>query len=544
VKSLKLRLCDWEVVARGNLSVCYRARETALDRVVFVKTLNAPAGADPEMRTRFVREARAAARLDHPNLVRLYEFGEDDELGMFMMLEWIESSTLANVLRERGPLDAAELRRLALELFSGLAALHSAGIIHRDFKPENVLIKADGTYKISDFSLAALRDEPRLTHHRSIVGTPAYMSPEQAAGKLPDERSDLFAVGVVLVEAATGTNPFAAPDLIETLRRIRQLDLDFASDSMSAVPESLRGLIQACLEKNRDQRLPSAVDALRLIQPDHHGSALRVTGPSRRKQLFARGAIIFAASLILAGVIWVNIAEPPSPNVTLMPDTLLLAVEEPMASPAEEIHVGSDPVSWTPTGSGTKSSVPNGAGVASKKAASTEPPILHAVADTASLHTITRNPDSVDVWIDAVPWAQVYLEGRHLGTTPFLEPVKIPAGKHKLSFVNLALPRIEREFEFTIDHPRLQVRLAQYVSVLNVTVEPWGNVFVDGERMGTTPLDQPLFILPGAHSLRITHTNLPPVEKSFQTSAGDTFVVSADLDHSAVSVQRVGGSTR
>ena len=192
----------------------WRARDRVLDRPVFVKLLHPALSADAEIRARFEREAKAVARLDHPNLVRIYEYGEDPDEGLYMLLEWVEGRTLTARLAE-GPLGGAEWLPLARELLAGLAALHSVGILHRDLKPDNILIRLTDEgpgYKITDFSLAALRDAPRLTHHEAIVGTPAYMSPEQAAGGVPDERSDLFALGVVLYEAATGDNPFLAAE--------------------------------------------------------------------------------------------------------------------------------------------------------------------------------------------------------------------------------------------------------------------------------------------------------------------------------------------
>jgi hypothetical protein len=129
-----------------------------------------------------------------------------------------------------------------------------------------------------------------------------------------------------------------------------------------------------------------------------------------------------------------------------------------------------------------------------------------------------------------------------LGTTPFAHTVRFPVGKQVLTFVNGAFPRIEREFDISAQHSHLKVRLTDYVAMLDVKVKPWGEVFVDGERIGITPLEEPFFFSAGTHSLRITHSDLRSVEKSFDVSAGDTIAVQADLDDSTLTLRRIGAA--
>ena len=156
----------------------------------------------------------------------------------------VEGSTLARQIADGKRFAGDEFVQLARELLSGLAALHSVGNLHRDLKPENILVtppsppaKAGGhRYKITDFSLAALRDQPKLTHHEAIVGTPAYMAPEQASGAQPTEQSDLFAVGVILYEAATGGNPLIGETMLDTLRRIRESEISLPRRQLRIFP--------------------------------------------------------------------------------------------------------------------------------------------------------------------------------------------------------------------------------------------------------------------------------------------------------------------
>ncbi len=524
-QNLKARLSEWTVIARGNLSVCYRARDAALGRTVFVKTLGAPSETEPDLRARFLREARAVARLDHPNLVRLYEFGEDGELGLFMLLEWIDGTTLAAHLTQHGPLGAEELMRLAADLFAGLDALHAAGVLHRDLKPENILRRSDGNYKISDFSLAAMRDEPRLTHHKAIVGTPAYMAPEQAAGRAADERGDLFAAGVVLYEAATGNNPFAAEDVMETLRRIRGAEPDFNHANLKALPEPLPGLIRSCLEKNPAARPSGARAAAAQLLP------LTPVVIARRHNPLTPARTLGAAAIVLAAVIgavllqrsplrWHNPAalpETPTQGFPAVRDTVVESVPTDSSLRDEsELHDS-----------------------LSSPALLKKPPVREATAVTR-VDSTARAPavaESAEVWLDIEPWATVDFHGARLGTSPLRAPLKLPVGNQTLGFQNASLPRIEREFEIRPGNARFAVRLLEAVVTLQLDVEPWGDVRLDGEDVGTTPLAQPLFFLPGRHTLKISHGELPAVERTFQTRGGDTLVVHVNLYQSTWDVK-------
>jgi eukaryotic-like serine/threonine-protein kinase len=531
MKSLKARLKDWTVVARGNLSVCYRAQEIALDRPVFVKALAGANDADEDMRARFAREARAVARLDHPNLVRLYEFGEDEEIGLYMMLEWVEGVTLAERLHRGGPLDRETLTQLAIDLLSGLSELHTAGILHRDIKPENILLRQDGSAKISDFSLAALRDAPRLTHHLAIVGTPAYMAPEQAAGKAPDERSDLFAVGVVLYEAATASNPFAADDVIETLRRIRRIDPPLDAEAIQTLPDELRRLLSACLEKNPASRPQQASEALRWILPEGTPHARH---SSRAKSWRSGAAALIVIAILGVGAVLVGRFNEPQLPAVARQDSVKVAPER-----RDSVRT------VVPPDTGLQAEIPpveqrEKPETVSRKIETTE--AVQPLQVPAPTPPQTVVADSVAVWIEVQPWAHVYHRGRYLGTTPMRQPVRLPVGKQTLSFVNSSLPRIEHEFDLSSGTSRIEISLADYVVTLDVHVQPWGEVFVDGESFGTTPLPQPLFFSPGTHTLRITHTNLPSVEKSFDAPAGDTIRAAVDLDHSEVSLAHHRGN--
>ncbi|MDQ1427518.1 MAG: eukaryotic-like serine/threonine-protein kinase, partial [Acidimicrobiaceae bacterium] len=201
------------LLGAGGMAEVYDGRDERLDRPVAVKLLRPDLAAHAPLRQRFELEARAAARLTHPNVVAVYDAGEDQGHS-YIVMERLRGESLADVIG-RGPVDLAWLRRLAGEVLSALAAAHQAGIIHRDIKPANILLGPDGRGKVADFGIARVAEaqvetEPAaaLTGTGLVLGTPAYLAPERAMGEPATAQSDLYSVGVVLYEAVTGSKPY------------------------------------------------------------------------------------------------------------------------------------------------------------------------------------------------------------------------------------------------------------------------------------------------------------------------------------------------
>ena len=205
-----------ELVARGGMSEVYRGWDVRLDRRVAVKVLAGWLAADGAAVRRMEREARAVARLQHPNVVAVYDHGEDADGTPFLVMEWIEGRSLKDVVAD-GPLSEQEARRITLQLLAALEHAHEHGIVHRDIKPQNVLIAPDGTAKLTDFGIARSIDATAgLTMAGQIIGTAAYLSPEQANGQPVTSASDVYSVGAVLFELVTGRPPFAADTAMAT----------------------------------------------------------------------------------------------------------------------------------------------------------------------------------------------------------------------------------------------------------------------------------------------------------------------------------------
>jgi eukaryotic-like serine/threonine-protein kinase len=271
-----------DVIARGGMGVVYRARDRVLDRVVAVKVLPAEFAEDPTLVERFTREARAAARLSHPNIVAVYDTGHDGALRYFVM-EYVVGQSLAHLLHERGALEVSEAVGIASDIASALAAAHTEGIVHRDIKPANVMVEPSGVSKVLDFGIARMRADAALTRTAMILGSAPYMSPEVARGESADERSDIYSLGCVLYEMLTGTPPFTG-DLAEAVMN-QQISVTPRppSELRPSIPPALDALVLQMLAKDPDARPQHAaelVPALRgSLEPATALTAAQPTAP-------------------------------------------------------------------------------------------------------------------------------------------------------------------------------------------------------------------------------------------------------------------------
>jgi serine/threonine protein kinase len=256
-----------EMLGSGGMGDVYRARDTKLGRDVAIKMLAEKFALNREYLSRFTREARAASALNHPSIVTIYEIGTH-ELGPYIAMEYIDGKPLRDVL-QKGPLPIYEVLRIATQVASGLAQAHEAGIIHRDLKPSNLMLVKDGRVKILDFGLAKLTenypDEERssdsttdmvATRTGIVMGTPPYMSPEQAAGKQVDFTTDQFSFGTILYEMATGKQPFDRDTPVQTMASIITEEPEPILRLNPQLPPALHLVIERCHVKNPKHRYP------------------------------------------------------------------------------------------------------------------------------------------------------------------------------------------------------------------------------------------------------------------------------------------------
>jgi len=319
------RLGPYEIVSplgAGGMGEVYRARDTRLDRTVAVKVLPQHLADTPEARERFDREARAVSSLNHPHICVLHDVGHQGSTD-YLVMEYLEGETLGKRI-ERGPLPAAELLRIAVEVANALEKAHRQGILHRDLKPGNIMLTKAGA-KLMDFGLAKAtpaavdlsssptvsqpapadpRREP-LTARGTIVGTFQYMAPEQIEGKETDARSDIFSFGAVLYEMATGKKAFEGRSQASLIAAILEREPPPISTLQPMSPPALDRVVKTCLEKDPDERFQTAHDLkLQLQWIGEGGSQAGVPAPvaAHRKARERVAWVAAAVFLILAGV--------------------------------------------------------------------------------------------------------------------------------------------------------------------------------------------------------------------------------------------------
>jgi serine/threonine-protein kinase len=314
-------------IGRGGAGVVYLAHDTKLGRRVAIKSLPPELMRDAHMRSRLKREAKLLASLDHPNIATIHDIVEQAESGGYLILEYIEGVTLAERIAHR-PLDPREALSIAHQIAEAVAAAHEHGVTHRDLKPGNIKITPAGKVKVLDFGLAkvvageAADQESTITEPGRVMGTPAYMSPEQARGRPTDKRCDIWSFGCILYEMLTGKVPFEGETVSDTLANVLQTEPDWAALSQTA-PHNIQVLLRRCLEKDPHRRLRDIGDAGIEIGETltDSGSAAEVSSAARgeRKPVGLWRMMVWAVVFILIGAIAATVITWSLKRPILMP---------------------------------------------------------------------------------------------------------------------------------------------------------------------------------------------------------------------------------
>ncbi|MDZ4859304.1 MAG: protein kinase [Candidatus Hydrogenedentes bacterium] len=251
-------------LGRGGMGVVYLARDSQLDRPVALKFLGNLVDSSEEFRQRFVREARTAAKISHPNIIAIYDISASVGKA-YIAMEYVDGPSLHKYLTSKGGLKARETINVIVQACNALAAIHEAGIVHRDIKPDNILIAKGGLIKLTDFGLAKAEDS-RMTRTGVVMGTPSYMAPEQVLGKEADARSDIYSMGLVMYECLSGETVFMGQDVIE--RQLKETPPP-PSQKVEGVPPALNDIVMKCIDKKPEDRFQTVrelITALRAVQ--------------------------------------------------------------------------------------------------------------------------------------------------------------------------------------------------------------------------------------------------------------------------------------
>ena len=299
-----------KIIGRGGMGVVYLARDTKLKRSVAIKSMPYKFKPNSTARTRFRREAELLASLNHPNIAVIYDIVEQDGDSGYLVLEYIEGQTLSQRI-SREPLELEEALSIGQQVAEAISAAHKKGIVHRDLKPSNIKITPEGRIKVLDFGLAKpyvsedKADDVTATDVGRVVGTPAYMSPEQARGKDTDHRTDIWSFGCILYQMLTGQLPFEGETATDTLARIIERQPDWEALPQQ-IPAGIRTLLQRCLEKDPDKRLGDITEAAIEIN-ETLSKPLITTYAKLRRMIKIFGVVTIG--VILSVVAWKFIAQ-------------------------------------------------------------------------------------------------------------------------------------------------------------------------------------------------------------------------------------------
>ncbi|MGO9481129.1 MAG: protein kinase domain-containing protein [Candidatus Kryptoniota bacterium] len=523
-----------EKISESSTTTVFKAHQNVLDRTVLLKVLHKHLLRDKNLVARFTREARACALLSSENIVQVYDLTEVEGAPTIVM-EYVEGKSLEEMLFDR--IYSEEfLIKIAVSVLNALSYAHERGIVHRDIKPGNILVSEDGVVKVTDFGLAAVSDAPSLTMEGSLIGTPAYMSPEQARGEPVDGRTDLFSLGVTLVEVLTGEKILLGKsyaECISNIQNFRQDSLDKFSDKCSPhVFEFLKRL----LSPEKSLRFLSAEMALKFLSPyvveDEHVSRERHLRRRLRRLVVKRkkNSLLLAGigiGIVIAGILFLSLRSPTGKNAMSISN----ASSPPVSGSApasrglfnrrkpdsDDIRTASKA-----TDNDGSSQVTGSDQTGDTKAASQS--VYHDDIVAAA------GNDSGYISIDCKPWADVYIDSEYIGKTPISGSFKVAVGKHTVMCNNPYFVPIVRD---VIVQPKAQSSVnADFLSsagYISITVNPWGEIFIDDLDRGITPISQPIVVSSGVRKLRIHNPKFKDIEQKVVVNPVDTLKLEFDL---------------
>ncbi len=516
------------MLGKGGMGFVYKAHDRELDETVAVKVMRPGSDRADELARRFRDEIKLARRIRHRNVCGIHEYGQDGHLQIIVM-EFVDGIDLKQVLKRQGKLPPAEVFDISLQLTSGLAAIHETGIVHRDIKTPNIMRDRQGLVRLMDFGIAKQVDieaTKGATATGFLVGTPEYMSPEQARGEKVDLRSDLYALGIVIYELLTGDVPFRAETPVATLLKHLDAHVTFTGEGIPDLPPSMIPVLKKALAKDRNQRFASASEmrvALERAKAEWEGAvgstvvlpageAVRAQAatatfdqPTMVSEARAAGGPPPVTPRPMAGPAASRVEPRPGPpaqrsfrwvwGVVAGFSVLLVLVGVAVLRPRPvPLPTGEPPIVASPT-------VASGAvvGLPAATPQATAPPVAEnrqsAVASSPTPRVVPNASRPPAASTPDVTRATIKL-------TPIVTPTVAPA---------VASPT---------PNPAVLVAAAERPGRLKLRIEPWAEIEIDGRSYGSTPM-APIALAPGKYTVVMRHPSYKPLQRKVVVRAGE-----------------------
>jgi serine/threonine protein kinase len=502
-----------KLLSRSHFASVYLAMQKSLGRKVVIKTLLSWSVTDDKANRRFEREGRILAQLDDPGVVKIFDYGKEQDT-TFIVSEFVEGKSLKEILENGEKLEFKEALRIIKEIALILSRVHSKGIFHRDIKPSNIIIKEDGAVKLIDFGLAQNLGLENITLSGEVIGTPAYMSPEQISGKAIDFRSDIFSLGVVAYELLNGENPFVADSLTGVLNKV----LNFKPKDLNNIyPSSISALLNKMLEKNPERRFKSCQEIGTYIDQIFSELATK-KAPIRSRQIIPRIiAAAFIFLVLLAAVFYAVKRKNKLLNENINSSNKIMPVIAKDSDSENTLKNESTQVSGNNKTLVQKEESKRIINNNKKQMIKQIPEMLEA---TGELPTVAK--DTSYLKLNVEPWANIYLNGEFAGQTPIPKPLKLMTEPTNLRLTNSDIGSWETIINVkpkeTLD---IFINLPERFAELSVFAEPWANIYVNGVEKGTTPLGKYIYLLPGKYEIAFRNPSFSPIVDTISLKPGE-----------------------
>ena len=519
-----------EELHRTGIHTVYKAIQISLERDVLLKVLQPNMLTEEDIKARFRREAHAYAKLKHKNIVNVYDYGSADNC-QYIVMEYIEGVSLKEFIEKEAPLSLKKAISIFRQLIEGLDYAHKHGVLHRDIKPDNILISKDGTVKIADFGLATFMEAPSVTNQGDVLGTPAYMSPEQATGEPVNQQSDIFSAGATFYEMLTGQRPFGGDTFAQCVFKIINQEPKPIRIYRTDIPAAIDEIIQKMLAKNPKERFQTAHDVLiSLKKIDTEISTSRLESSSDTFKLAHKNsAHLFSYPQLIGISLFIFIL-----SIALVrffteskPKNHFASIAERDSAKIAQVNSAEIPI--------TKESKELNA--LSKKIIRQKPKkISKTSAEITNKLQIKRRNNVINFGslnIQCTPWATVYVDGHKYGTTPLDTSLRLKEGKHLLKLVNPHLP----VYEDTIvvhknEVTHFKISLLKNMGELSIHVNPWANIYINDKYIDSTPLSKPLLLNSGHYKIRFENPNFKTVIREFDLKPGEQKEINISLNKS------------
>lgn len=487
-------------------SAVYLARHIYLEKKVFLKVLNTGTIPDTSIIERFKREAKILAQLEHPNIIKVFDFGMFEQF-FYISFEYFESKNLREVLKSKTLTDV-DKKDIFIQLVKGLDYAHKKNVIHRDIKPENILINEKHDMKLTDFGLAQESLGNLVTQQYSVVGTPAYMSPEQIQGTKLTSKSDLFSLGITAAELFSGENLFLGEDTNATINKILSFDEKENSTFFENFSDEIKNVLKGLLASDPNERFDACEEILRLFNVENV-----IPGKTKKKNTNKLWFILIIVVGLIT-IIWnstsfknssenerkiesrkvsngessndsISTKSNSDYNQNLKPEVQKIIVEKPERSE-------------------TETSKKNQGKISNEK-----------------INTPTKNWG--ELYIKCYPWAKVYLNNKYYETTPLSKNISTKSGKYLLTLVHPEYPKYSDSIKINPEKLTfIEINLDTLFGYFDCQVYPWSEIYINGTKKGITPLDQPLKLNEGKYKLTLKNPLYNDIDTTINIFKKDT----------------------